>query len=341
MGRLYSAYGLILSLNQPVQGLVELAGPAAIDLQILLGEKPPFLPTTSVVTHEPFYISPDLDDVGRPSISIWKAHGGELFRILYDDGTEFFVDRAGTQVWATWPAPLTLEDTGVFLRGPILGFVLRLRGVTPLHASAIEIDGRAVAFLGPAGSGKSTTAAAFAQAGFPVLSDDIVPLEERADSFWARPGYPCVCLWPRSAEALYGSAEALPLLTPNWTKRYLPVEKHGYRFREEPLPLGAIYLLGDRCGESHAPSVGPMEPQAALIALVSNAYMNYLLDSGMRVTEFRLLGHLAAGVPMRKLHATADISRLDDLRGLILGDFQELVSAALANFSSGAGDTGL
>ena len=42
-----------------------------------------------------------------------------------------------------------------------MGFVMLLRGIVCLHASAIAIDDEAIALLGPAGSGKSTTAAAF------------------------------------------------------------------------------------------------------------------------------------------------------------------------------------
>ena len=38
------------------------------------------------------------------------------------------------------------------LLGLILGFVLRLRGVTFLHASAIAVRDRAIALLGPASS---------------------------------------------------------------------------------------------------------------------------------------------------------------------------------------------
>ena len=50
--------------------------------------------------------------------------------------------------------------------GPVFAFVLRLRGAVTFHASAVRI-GDAVAFLGPQGAGKSTTAAALALRGCP------------------------------------------------------------------------------------------------------------------------------------------------------------------------------
>jgi len=112
------------------------------------------------------------------------------FKLHYSDGTEFIIDRKGTEVWCVWPDTLTLEDAVVYLLGPVLGFVLRLRGITCLHASAISVGDRAVVLLGPAGAGKSTTAAAFAKLGYPVLSDDVLALSDQNTTFLAQPAYP-------------------------------------------------------------------------------------------------------------------------------------------------------
>lgn len=45
-----------------------------------------------------------------------------------------------------------------------------------LHASAVEIDGQSIIFVGASMTGKSTTAAALHQYGGRILSDDLVPL---------------------------------------------------------------------------------------------------------------------------------------------------------------------
>jgi hypothetical protein len=47
------------------------------------------------------------------------------------------------------------------------------RGDLALHAAAIEINGNALMLVAPGGSGKTTLAAAFAQAGYRVLSEDV------------------------------------------------------------------------------------------------------------------------------------------------------------------------
>ena len=53
---------------------------------------------------------------------------------------------------------------------------LRLRGVPALHASAVAVGGAALAVVGSAGAGKSTTAAARAARGHAVVADDVLAL---------------------------------------------------------------------------------------------------------------------------------------------------------------------
>src|SRR5205823_15042979 len=137
----------------------------------------------------------------------WRLDGGAYFRILYSDQTEFIINRSGTQIWAQWPDRLSLEDTATYLLGPILGLVMGLRGTHCLHASVISVEDKSVALLGPPGAGKSTTAAAFARRGYPVLSEDVAAVLDQDGRFLIQPAYPRIRLWPSSVEALYGSTE--------------------------------------------------------------------------------------------------------------------------------------
>ena len=137
---------------------------------------------------------------------MWRLASGAYFRFWYgDDRIEFLIDRSGSQVWVNWPESCPLEDAATYLLGPIFGFVLRLRGVVSLHASAVAVADRAVVLVGPCGAGKSTTAAALARLGFPVLSDNIVALEERGGSLIVHPGNARLSLWPDSVRTLFGA----------------------------------------------------------------------------------------------------------------------------------------
>jgi hypothetical protein len=250
--------------------------------------------------------------------------------MAYRDGTEFVVDREGTQIWATVPTEATLEDTATYLLGPVLGFVLRLRGTTCLHASSVAVRNRAVAFLGPAGAGKSTTAAAFARRGHPVLADDVCALLDRQDAIWVQPAYPHLRLWPDSVRCLFGSPDALPRLTPAdgasawWDKRFLNLAEHNGSFQREPLPLAGIYVLGEHATDARAPFIEPLTAHRALMALVANTYSNYLLDAGMRAQEFEWLGRVVAGVPLRRLTSHADPAHLSRLCEVVIEDVEAL-----------------
>ena len=316
-----SIYGLRVHSDRTIPRVQPSESTAGIDLHVTLGLLPNFLSAIRD-SADRWHSSACLDELGRSKLVIWKLAGGAWFHMCYSDGTEFLVDHFGTRLWATWPEPLTVEDTATYLLGPVIGFVLLLRGTHCLHASAVNVGGRAIALVGPAGAGKSTTAAAFAKRGYRVLSDDVVTLDDESGELMVHPAYPCIRLWPDSAEALFGAADALPLLTPNWDKRYLDLAGDEHRFQASALPLAAIYVLGERSGDAAAPRVEAVAPQAAMIELVGNAYAPHLKDKAARAGEFRVFSRVVATLPVRRAIPGADLAHVDRLCGVILDDFR-------------------
>jgi hypothetical protein len=208
---------------------------------------------------------------------------------------------------------------------------LRLRGATCLHASSIAVGGRAIALLGKAGAGKSTTAAALARLGYSVLSDDVAVLDDRGDRFLVQPGYPRVNLWPESVQALFRSADALPKITPTWGKMFLPLNQNGHGFQAAPLPLGGIYLLADREPGLAAPIIEAFTPSESLITLLGNTYVSYLLNADMRRREFELLGRVMASVPVRRVRTPADSSKIFALCKTIAIDAEQFMARGSAS----------
>ena len=313
-----SIYGLGVVANRTIPG-VPVSSTRSDDLRITFGSLPAWLHEVSENQIETTYIADYTDECGSPVLCVFRLLDGEYYRFCYADRTEFVVDHAGTEIWALWPEPLTLEDATTYLLGPIMGFVMLLRGVVCLHASAIAIGSDAIALVGPAGSGKSTTAAAFAHRGFRILAEDVVTLDDRGDRFLVRPAYPCIRLWPASVKALYGTEWHLPRLTPNWDKRYLDLSE---QFQQQSLPLAAIYLLGERCDDSDAPFVVPLDRAEGLMSLVANTYATKLMDKEMRAREFELLTRVLNNVPLRRVTPHADPARIAELCDSILGDYE-------------------
>jgi hypothetical protein len=324
----FSSYGLRLHANASIPGLYDEAITSPADVKIWFGETPPELDRL-MQTQEQWYVSSSLDTRGKPGLTIWKLANGAYFRLVYFDGNEFVVDASGTQVWVTWSDEGGLADAASYLLGPVLGFVLRLRGVTSLHASAICIGERTIAFVGPEGAGKSTTAAAFAARGYPIVADDIVALLNSPETFRAQSGCPRLRLWPTTVAALSGMDDSSPMSLPlDWGTRryYLDLTRGGYKFERRALPLAAIYVLADRTADVSAPYVERVTGNDALMTLVANTYAAKLLDSARRAQEFELLNSLRNRVPLRRIHPHTSPDRLARLCDVIVQDFQMLRS---------------
>ena len=193
-----------------------------------------------------------------------------------------------------------------------------------MHASAVAFGDSSVVFAGSEGKGKSTTAAALASRGHAVISDDIVALVEREDSFFVLPAYPYLSLWPESVKILYGAEKNLPSFSANYEKRRLLLTENRLRFQETQMPLGAVFVLGERVADNTAPFVEALPAPEVLVALVANSYATNMLDKNMRAREFEVLGRLATTVPVLRLRSHEDGSRIGRLCDVINEKCNEL-----------------
>ncbi len=282
-------FGLVFASDRAIPGLAPAPASAAAAIRVHLQRLPESLPRAERrLLHPP----PGTDS----ALALSALDDGALL-LEYADGTCFVVDRGGTELWATWAPEATLEDTATYLLGPVAALLLRLRRLVPLHASAVLVDGGAVAFAGPGGAGKSTLAAAFARIGRRVIADDVLALD--GEALVVHPAYPRIRLWPDSAEALF--AEPLPPLTPGWEKRFLDLS--GEAFPAHPFPLRAVYLLEER---AERPAIRPLSPREGLLALVPATCATFFPQAEARQREFLVLARLAREVPIRALRATDD-----------------------------------
>lgn len=233
----------------------------------------------------------------------WKGVGAFLVR----DGREIIVDAV-----PDIEGPLLR----LFLLGPVMGVVLHQRGLPVFHASAVEIDGNAVAFLGGKGWGKSTMAAALHAQGHQVIADDVVALDfsDRGLPF-ALPAFPQLKLWPDAIASLRGDPEALPRLTSGFEKRAFQV-KDGFGAR--PIPLSRVYVLG--IGSS--PEIEPLQPREALFELIRNYYTWRFGEQLLQHREgayFLQCAAIARQVPVYLLKRPPDLQLLSALVQLVEG----------------------
>ena len=314
----YCTYGLTLQSDQYIPGLAEVSEKVSSpDLTCDFAAMPAWTAEALALPRTSARVRPSELLPGDPTFTVSEYQDGIFFQLAYGDGTRFVVDQQATRLWGEPGPGLTHDDLCVYLLGPVMGFVLRHRGLTCLHASSLQIHGRAIALVGEAGAGKSTTAAALALRGWPVFSEDVCALDLVNDVYQVRPAYPRVCLWPDSVDFLFSSHETLPLMVKGWDKRFLALDGSRAQFANNPLPLAAIFLLARRSDAESAPRLEPVSQREAVLQLVQNTHMNWLLSAEQRAAEFDVLTSLVSTAECFWLFPSTDPARLPALARLI------------------------
>jgi hypothetical protein len=137
-------------------------------------------------------------------------------------------------------------DIGAFLTSTVQAVLWHQRGLLPLHACVIVIEGRALGLAGPPASGKSTLAALLADKGHGVMADDIAVIDTRGPTgIKVLPISPHLRLW---REALgYLGIPAAGLRRALSAKEQFHVNRLARGVRE-PQELAAVIVLTRRSG---------------------------------------------------------------------------------------------
>ena len=165
-----------------------------------------------------------------------KSNRGDYFRGSVK-GLASFLVRGGCEIVISPEAGIDEEVLRPLILGPIMSIILRQRGLLVLHASAVNINNRAVAFMGHSGWGKSTLVTAFHTKGYEVLTDDVLPIQVSADSSLVFPSYPQFKLLPDAATSLGQNTESLSPIFKDAPKLAYQVING---FGQNPLPLHRI-----------------------------------------------------------------------------------------------------
>lgn len=318
----YQIYGITLASNQPLPILAPVSTSKTADVQVYLTQK----------------LSLSSQDEREQYSNGWhkrqKADGVYYCLSLYGAKAMLNVKIApnGKQIWISW-SEIPLAEVTAILIGCVIGTALRLQGKLCLHSSVINVDNHAIAIIGAKGAGKSTTAAALAKQGYPILADDIAVLSDCGDSFLVQPGYPRLRLWKSAVNALYGDEKGLSRVFQQTDKHFVELDRDkesGWHFHSQPLPLAAIYVLGERKRSLPLQSLDVITPQVGLMHLFTHRYPQHLkLEQDEQAREFSILGRLAMTVPMRDLHRGDNLAELDKVCDVILEDVKSLKRVGL------------
>lgn len=177
----------------------------------------------------------------------WQL-AGQQFLLDVPNVARFLLNN-GDQIVFAPESEAGAEEVPIFILGTVFGILLHQREQIVLHASAVEVDGKAIVFCGSSGAGKSTLAAALVQRGYRLITDDVsaITLSDAAPPLVHSDGRQ-LKLW---AQAI----EKLELAEIRGDRIRGCLEKFYVEPREamtEALPLGAVYALVEA-----RPSINP------------------------------------------------------------------------------------
>jgi hypothetical protein len=299
MHMLYELHGIVLKseIAFPELELRRCAFDAQPDVTVAVCK---FEPHSAVAGMPDFQVEADFARIALPGIGRYRVYRG--CDVLVDPDAQ------------ADPALIRL-----FILGLIMGVVFHQRGVLPLHASAVELGGEALAFVGSQGQGKSTLAAhCLALGATRLIADDILVISfDKEGSPWAHPGMPSLKLW---RDALQMIGQPTDTLRPDWhraDKFHLPMAG---RLSEGPVPVKRIYLLS----EDPDASVGRIEPiagAAAAVTLISHTYQVDLLDAKtQRKRHFITATQLASRIAVRRLTRRLDPGQVLETAKAVIED---------------------
>jgi len=297
------AYGLNLSSELALPELFERSGAlASDDVRIVMSDLPE-APDFGSGSGRTIFLQGD----PTPADDVY-LHWPDVCTLRVQDGTCIEV----------CPHPdISPETLRLPLLGVGMGVLLHQRGLCTLHASAVSMGGRAVAFVGWKGAGKSTMAATLQHRGHPLLTDDVLALDP--DTWVTHPAFPQIKLLPEAADAVGVGRQNLDRLSPDVSKLVL---RDPNTFAANTQPLGALFVLGE--GDL---SCTRLDARDAFLALLSQTYAPRFLGSegtGRQVMQWCTT--LSKTVPVFHLRRPYDLGRIEDSAALVEATLRDVAA---------------
>jgi hypothetical protein len=242
------------------------------------------------------WLSPELD----PVLSYCKQ---DSFHWLQFPGHADFRVSLDARNITCYPAQgVTHETVRHFLLDQVLPRCMAYQGEIILHASAVNFKDSAIIFLGNSGTGKSTLAGNFHQAGQPVVSDDCLLIQESGMSFQAVSTYRGLRLWDDSLEILFPSGSKIEPMPGYSEKKRILLDAPESSTLKNGLPVAAMFIL---CPPQNNPGVDVLleriSRREVFIALMKQSFHLDVFDTKRMECHMQVLGRIISGLPAFRL----------------------------------------
>jgi hypothetical protein len=222
-------------------------------------------------------------------------------------GVARFQILGGRRISVAPAAGADVREVRLFLLGSALAALCMQREVLLLHASVVRLGSRTIALCGPAGSGKSTTAAALIERGGAFVCDDLGRFDAVDGRAVVFPSTPRLKLHPEALAALPWPSGGFERVHSRATKFHVS-QVHGDP--RSPVPLDAIYLLEWADGAVGVTTLTGVSSLRAVVA--SGTYRPDLLGPmGQLTGHWQRCAALAACLSVHRLARPRQWTALD------------------------------
>jgi hypothetical protein len=188
--------------------------------------------------------------------------------------TAIFYIKEGKRIIVSPLLGADVKKIRLYILGTCMGALLLQRNILPLHGSAVAINGKAYAFIGDRGAGKSTLAAAFLEKGYPLLTDDIIAISFTKDNIpIITPSYPNQKLWQESLNWFGLESDNYSPIFGRETKYSVPVLS---KFTNDSLPITSVFELVKT--KELVTQINPLESLIRLQTLFYHTFRSFLIS---------------------------------------------------------------
>lgn len=194
------------------------------------------------------------------------------FLLRLPNGTRYLV-RNGDEIIYHRGDNVSDRDIVLFLLGSAWGALCYQRGLLPLHASAVTVNGRVYAFTGHSGAGKSTLSAALADREAEFFTDDVLIINPAtiSDQAICYAGQKDLKLWKNSLK-MTNAKKMGPVRDAEGFEKYFAMPANSASPMAGSLAALLILTKGKKLGEDSPADIQKIAGGAALKQLSSSIY---------------------------------------------------------------------
>ncbi|QNK48144.1 aldolase [Brevibacterium sp. PAMC23299] len=191
-----------------------------------------------------------------------------------------------------------IDKIRLYILGTCFGALLIQRRKLPLHGSSVAIDGKAYAFVGQSGVGKSTLASAFIRKGYQLLSDDVIAISLSEGNIpMVEPSYPQQKLWEDSLNNFGMETAHYRPLFERETKYSVPLHSQYYN---KSLPLAGVFELSKE--DCKTIELKPIKGLGQFRTLLNQTFRSSLIERmGLMEWHFYYSSHIIKHINMFQL----------------------------------------